>query len=156
VKADRCIWKPCSKSSIWERTKKHLSLLETFYKLFYWIEKESTNNNYNGLLGGSDRRSVKADRLICKPLFQIVNLRERKQNIILCWKDFTNNIYWIKKESINNNYNGLQGIGPSVDRLICKPLFQIVNLRERKQNIILCWKDFTNNIYRVKKRINRQ
>ena len=53
--------------------------------------------------------------------FQIVNLREKIKNIFLCWKPFTNYIYWIKKESINNNYNGLQGIGPPVDRLICKP-----------------------------------
>jgi hypothetical protein len=30
-----------------ERDKKVTSLLETFYKLFYWIKKESTNNNYN-------------------------------------------------------------------------------------------------------------
>jgi hypothetical protein len=41
--------------------------------------------------------------------------RETK-NMILCWKPFTNNIYRVKKESINDNYNGLQGIGPSVRR----------------------------------------
>jgi hypothetical protein len=42
-----------------------------------------------------------------------------------------------KKKSINTNYNGLQGIGPPVDRSIFKP-FQIVNLREKKQNLFLC------------------
>jgi hypothetical protein len=33
--------------------------------------------------------------------------------------------------------------------------FQIVNLRDKIKNIILCCKPFTNNIYRVKKRINK-
>ena len=53
-----------SKSWIRERNQKHLSLLKTFYKLFYWIKKESTNNNYNGLPGVWSL----VDRYICKPV----------------------------------------------------------------------------------------
>ena len=48
----------------------------------------------------SDRRSVEADRFICKTLPNREFERENK-NIILCWKDFTNYFIGVKKESVN-------------------------------------------------------
>jgi len=48
--------------------------------------------------------SVKADRCICNP-FQIINLREKIKTSLLCWKHFTNNIYWIKKGTCFHRLN---------------------------------------------------
>ena len=61
------------------------------------------------------RRAFGSIGLSAKPFPNREFERENK-NIILCWKDFTNYIYRVKKESINDNYNGLQGIGPKVRR----------------------------------------
>ena len=59
--------------------------------------------------------------------------RETK-NIILCWKHFTNNIYRVKKESINDKYNGLQGIGPSVRRSRSVYLQNLPNREFEREN----------------------
>ena len=79
---------------------------------------------------------MKADWCICNP-FQIINLREINKNIILCWKDFTNYIYWIKKKYTNYIYNGLQGIGLRPDRFICKPFPNREFERENKNHLSL-------------------
>ena len=65
VEADRYICKPFPNREFERDKQKPLSLLKTFYKLFYWIKKESTNNNYNGLPGGVWSL---VDRYICKPV----------------------------------------------------------------------------------------
>jgi len=96
VKADRCIWNLFQIINLREKTKHH-SLLKTFYKQYLLDKKRRINNNNNVLLGVWAFGPSKPVGVSANP-FQIVNLRERKQNIILCWKPFTKNIYWIKKE----------------------------------------------------------
>jgi hypothetical protein len=89
--------------------------------------------------------------------FQIINLREKIKTIFLCWKDFTNYIYRVKKESINNNYNGLQGIGPKVRRSRSVYLQTLPNRefeRENKNHLSLL-ETFYKLFYWIKKRISK-
>ena len=56
--------------------------------LFFWI--------YVGKKIDNLLKQRRAEGPICASanLFQIVNLREKIKTSLLCWKPFTNNIYW--------------------------------------------------------------
>ena len=119
----------------------------------------------------SDRRSVEADRFICKT-FQIVNLREKTKTIFLCWKDFTNYFIGVKKRISkhlldnmvpNNRYSCSDYmvlffwiyVGKKIDNMLkqrrafgpiglfAKP-FPNREFKRETKNIFLCWKPFTN------------
>jgi hypothetical protein len=97
-----------SKSSIWENI---ILCWKPSTNNINWIKKEESTIIIMDYWGGSDLRSVKADRLICKS-FQIVNLREIKKKSLLCWMKKRNYIYWGKRELVEGEVIGINFLKP--------------------------------------------
>ena len=123
LRFDRCICKTLSKSWIWERNQKHHSLLERFYKLFYWSKKRISkhlldnmipNNRYScsdymvlffGYMNRVKNRQLdetktglRPDRLICKTLSKSW-IWERNQKHLSLLETFYKLFYWIKERT---------------------------------------------------------